>query len=340
MKLIECVANVSEGCDVGVLNTLAAAVESGGGRVLHSHPTRGAGRTVITFAAAPEAIEEAGFRLVEAAIRHIDMRRYHGVHPCIGAADVVPFVPLGDATLQECIECAERTARRVGDELGLPVYLYGEAARQPERRRLSYLRRGGYAALAARIASGTFPPDYGPSMVGTAGASAIGARPLMVAYNISLNTRSIETATRIAEKLRSSGYLKRGDAESRPVRVPGCFPNCEAIGWFIEDFNCAQVSINVRDYKAAPLHRIFEKVRELAAPLGVTATGSEIIGLVPRDALVDAGRFYSGCAESEADLVEAAIQGLGLNDKGPFDPDRKILERRLAVAGWNADDAV
>ncbi len=342
MKLVECVINVSEGENTDTIRRIAAAARPHA-HVLHVDTSRSAGRSVITLAGPLESIGEAAFRLIKEAVSSIDMRTYRGVHPAIGAADVCPFIPLFGATMAECSEAARTVAERVGRELNLPVYLYGATASSPERRKLAYLRRAGYPALASRIETGEMNPDFGPSAVGPAGAAIVGARSLMIAYNVTLNSADVRSAAFIAGRIRESGYIQRDengavlrDAQGEALRCAGRFP-CEAIGWRLEEHNRAQVSTNLRRFDLTPLHLIYEEVKQLAAGLQTSVSGSEIVGLVPLQAVLAAGEYYSqNDSAGESELIQAAVAGLGLSDLQAFDPAEKILEYRLAAAGlWD-----
>jgi len=258
------------------------------------------------------------------------MRNYRSVHPCIGAADVCPFVPLKNATIQDCITCAHSLAKRVATELGIPVYLYGAAAQDPARRALSTLRKGGYRGLAQRFQTGELPPDYGgPCFNPSSGAIAIGARDILIAFNINLATTSETTAKKIAARIRSSAP----PSEIGPYRLP--LPHCQAIGWYIDEYGFAQVSTNLTAYQVTPPHQLFQAVEALAKEAGTSVTGSELIGLIPKGALLAAGLYYKNTTtRTEDSLIDTAIEKLGLHSLRPFDRKERILEEALNHAGW------
>jgi len=321
--LLECVPNFSEGLDQAVIDAIAhAAAEVASVRLLNVDSGRAANRTVITFAGPKEAVIEAAFRAIAAACRFIDMRRHIGVHPRMGAADVCPFAPLAGAAMADAVEAARVLGARVGSELNTPVYLYGHAASKPDRRELSALRKGEYEALPLKLADPAWPPDFGPVRFNPrTGATAIGARPLMIAYNVNLTGSSLGTARRIAGEIRESG--RRGK--------PGLFRGLRAIGWRIEDFDRIQISMNIHDPLAAPLFDVYRAVDRLARAHGAAADGSEAVGLIPYRALAEAGmRFRPGAEGDEA--LEAAVEGLGLCSVKAFSTPTHVLERALGIA--------
>ena len=343
MRLVECVPNFSEGRDKGVIAAITAAMEAASATVLDVDMGAATNRTVITMAGEPEMVEEAAFQAIRTAAALIDMTRHHGEHPRIGATDVCPFVPLAGTTMEECVQIARRVGERVGRELGIPVYLYERAATVESRRSLADIRKGEYEGLEAKLKDPQWAPDFGPAVfVPRSGATVIGAREFLIAWNINLNTRDKTLASRIAIKLRETGGPARGadgerllDPSGAPVQVPGLLPAVRAVGWFIEEYGIAQVSINLLDFRRTPLHVVFEEAKRLASELGVAVTGSEIVGLVPREALLQAGRYYlvrqgasPGAPESE--LVHMAIRSLGLSDVKPFAPAEKVIEYRMS----------
>jgi len=338
MKLIECVPNFSEGRDRAVIDAIAAEITATPGAVLLDvDPGAATNRTVVTFIGEPEAVEEAAFRAIRAAAASIDMSRHRGEHPRLGATDVCPFIPVSGATMQDCVEVARRLGARVGAELAIPVYLYEAAATRPERRSLADIRKGEYEALPEKLKNPAFAPDFGPARFSPkAGATVIGAREFLIAYNVNLNTRDKKLANAIAQALREAGKTAKGpDGTSKTV--PGRFKECRAVGWYIEEFGRAQVSINLTDYKVTPLHEVFDAACEEAAKLGLRVTGSELVGLIPREALLAAGDHYlarqgktSGVPESER--VHTAVLSLGLAELAPFDAARKVIEYRYAGA--------
>jgi len=341
-KIVECVPNFSEGRDKKVIEAIVSAIEKGGAQVLDVDMGFATNRTVVTMAGELEAVEESAFLGIKTACELIDMRRHKGEHPRVGACDVCPFVPIEGATMQDCIEMARRVGKRVGEELKVPVFLYAEAATAPERRRLEWIREGEYEGLRKRLLDPNFKPDFGPQeMNEKSGACIIGAREFLIAYNINLNTKQKVLASRIAVKLREAGGIARDPdqeplvgPDGSPIKVRGLFQDLKAVGWFIEEYGIAQVSINVTNYRKTPLHLIYEETKRIANDMGVEVTGSEIVGLVPKEALLSSARFYlrrqgvSG-AMPENELIHIAIKSLGLNDAKPFDPFAKVIEYRL-----------
>ncbi len=340
MKLIECVPNFSEGRDPSVIDAITGAITATEGAVLLDvDPGAATNRTVVTFVGSPEAVEEAAFQAIRTAAALIDMTKHHGEHPRMGATDVCPFVPLQDVTMDECVALARRLGRRVGEELGIPVFLYEAAAVDQERSSLAVVRRGEYEGLSDR----TDPPDFGPGDFNPrSGATAIGAREFLIAYNINLNTRDRRLANRIAGVLRETGRPRRDEtgaivreADGTPIREPGIFKELRGVGWYIEEYGRAQLSFNLTNHKVTSLHEVFDAACREAEALGLRVTGSELVGLVPRDALLTAGDHYltrqgatSGVAESER--IHAAVLSLGLDDLAPFDPAGKVIEYRYA----------
>lgn len=345
MKIIECVPNISEGRDRAVLDAVADAVRAVPGvQLLDVDPGAETNRTVFTFVGGPDAVAEAAFRLAQTAARLIDMRTHKGAHARMGATDVVPFVPVGGgATMDDCVELARRTGARIAAELGIPVYLYERAASRPERRSLAEVRRGEYEGLAAKLEDPRWAPDFGaPVFNERSGATIVGARPFLIAYNVDLNTPEKKLAHDIALEIREQGRKLKGpdgkvvrDAEGREVSKPGTLPAIRAVGWFIPEFGRAQVSINVLDYAITPPHRAFDEVEAEAHRRGLRVTGSELVGLVPLEALRLAGAHYlekqgRTPAVPEPDLVGMASLSLGLSDVKPFDPAAAVIDYRLA----------
>ncbi|MDQ7006808.1 MAG: glutamate formimidoyltransferase [Acidobacteriota bacterium] len=344
-KIIECVPNVSEGRDQAVLEQIAETVRGVEGVVLLDvDPGAETHRTVFTFVGDPEAVAEAAFRFARTALRLIDMTQHRGAHARMGAVDVMPFVPAGGgATMDDCVALARRVGRRIGEELEIPVFLYERAATRPQRQSLAEVRRGEYEGLAARLATEEGRPDFGPAaFVPRSGATAVGARPFLIAYNVDLNTSDRKLAHDIALDIREQGRLRRDadgkivrDAEGNKLRKPGIHRNVRAVGWYIPEFGRAQVSINLTDFNVTAPHEVFETIRKLARERGLRVTGSEIVGLVPLEAMLMAGRHYLGlqgrsAALPEPDLVAQAIASLGLDDVKPFDPAQAIIDYRLA----------
>ncbi len=345
-KIVECVPNFSEGRNQEVINKIADAIRSVEGVVLLDvDPGQATNRTVYTFVGEPEAVKEAAFRAIKTAAELIDMRQHQGEHPRMGAADVVPFVPVSGVTMEDCVRLAEELGKRVGEELGIPVYLYEYAARSEERRSLANIREGEYEALPKKLQDPKWKPDFGPAefneRVAKTGATVIGAREFLIAYNVNLNTRDKKLAHEIALNIREKGRYKRDangkivrDERGNKVRVPGKLKAVRAIGWYIDEYGQAQVSINLVNYKITPLHRVFEACVEEAQKLGLRVTGSEIVGLVPKEAILQAGRYFlkkqgRSTAVSEEELIHIADLSLGLSQLYPFKPDEKIIELRL-----------
>ncbi len=336
MKLIECVPNFSEGRDRAVIDAITADIVSTPGAVLLDvDPGAATNRTVVTFIGEPDVVEEAAFRAIKKAAATIDMTRHRGEHPRQGATDVCPFIPVQGATMGDCVAIAKKLGKRVGEELGIPVYLYEAAATRPERRSLADIRKGEYEALPEKMKDPAFAPDFGPAKFNAqSGATAIGAREFLIAYNINLNTRDKKLANTIAQALREAGKSTKG-ADGTITKIPGRFKECRAVGWYIEEFGRAQVSINLTNYKVTPLHEVFDAACEEAAKLGLRVTGSELVGLIPREALLAAGDHYlakqgktNGVPEKER--VHTAVLSLGLSELGAFDPDLKVIEYRYA----------
>jgi glutamate formiminotransferase len=344
MKLVECVPNISEGRRPEVYEAAAAAAASVSGvTLLNVDPGADTNRTVITFVGAPEAVLEAAFQLVRKGIELIDMTTHRGAHPRIGAVDVVPFIPVSDVTMDECAGLARRLGDRVGRELHVPVYLYEHAASASYRRNLADVREGEYEGHARKLTDPRWLPDFGPAeFVPRSGAIVIGARKFLVAYNVNINTLDKRLATRVAFDVRERGRMKRDedgnpivDGKGEPLWEPGLLKSVKAVGWVIPEFGCAQISINLTDLDVTPLHMAFDTCDERARERGLRVTGSEIVGLVPRDVLLAAGRHYLArmgrpTGVSEAALMHTAIRTLGLSELKPFDPKERVIEYRLA----------
>ena len=342
MKLIECVPNFSEGRDREAIDAITAEISATPGAVLLDvDPGAATNRTVVTFVGTPEAVEEAAFRAIRRASQLIDMAKHHGEHPRMGATDVCPFVPVQGATMEDCVEIARRLGRRVGEELRFPVFLYEAAASRPERRSLSEIRQGEYEALPEKLKQPGFAPDFGPAEFNAkSGATVIGARQFLIAYNVNLNTRDRRLANRIAQELRETGKVRR-DAEGQLVRgpdgkaerEPGRFQECRGVGWYIEEYGRAQISFNLTNWNVTSMHAVFDACCEEAEKLGLRVTGSELVGLAPREALLAAGDHYlarqgqtTGVAEKER--IRIAVLSMGLDELGPFDPGAKVIEYR------------
>lgn len=335
-KLVECVPNVSEGRRRGIIEAIGDAVRGVAGVcLLDVDAGAAANRTVYTFVGPPDTVGEAAFRVAACCTRLIDMRTQSGTHPRLGALDVCPFVPLANTTMEECVELARAVGARIGRELDVPVYFYERAARHEGRRLLADVRAGEYEGLEARLVDARWAPDCGPAAFRPAfGACVVGARPVLVAFNVTLATDDVAKARTIAARVRERSATGR--------RLPAV----RAIGWVIEEYARAQVSLNLVDVDRTPPHVAYEAVREEAAALGVGVEGSELIGLIPLDALLSAGRFYAARdartnahdgrpdTSDRASLIDAAIRGLGLARHRPFEPHRRVIE--LAVAEWTS----
>jgi glutamate formiminotransferase / formiminotetrahydrofolate cyclodeaminase len=343
MQIVECVPNISEGRRPEIYHAVAdAAATVSGVTVLNVDPGADTNRTVITFVGTPDAVLEAAFRLVKKGIELIDMTTHRGAHPRIGAVDVVPFIPVANVTMDECAELARKLAQRVGDELRVPAYLYEHAASAPHRRNLADIREGEYEGCARKLLDPLWQPDHGPcEFVPRSGAVVIGARKFLVAYNVNLNTLDKRLANRVAFDIRERGRVRRDehdqpllDEQGNPLWEPGLLKSVKAVGWVIPEFGCAQISINLTDLDVAPLHVVFDACEERARERGLRITGSEIVGLVPRQVLLDAGRHYLGkmgrpTGVPESALVHIAIRTLGLGEVKPFDPKERVIEYRL-----------
>ncbi len=344
--LVECVPNFSEGRDRSVIDAISRAISGVSGvRLLDVDAGADTNRTVYTFVGAPEAVSEAAFRAAVAAGELIDMSKHEGAHPRMGALDVCPIVPISGVTMDQCVATAQALGRRLAEALALPVYFYEYAATRPERRNLADIRAGEYEGLREKLAKAEWAPDAGPAAFNERlGASVVGAREFLIAYNVNVNSRDQKLANEVALNIREAGRLKRDakglvvtDAQGRELRVPGRLKAVKAIGWYIEQYRQAQVSINLLSYRTTPLHEVFETTREEAGKLGLVVTGSELVGMTPLEPMLEAGRFYlkkqgrsTGLPERE--LVEIAVQSLGLAQLSPFDPDKRIIEYAVRVA--------
>lgn len=344
-RLIECVPNFSEGRDLSIIKQITDSIESVEGiKLLDVDPGKATNRTVVTFVGEPEAVVEAAFRGVKMASQVIDMRQHHGEHPRIGACDVLPLVPVAGVTLAECAEMARALAKRIADEIGVPTYCYEAAALRPERKNLAVVRRGEYEALQQRITQPDEMPDFGggawTEQAALSGATVVGARDFLIAVNFNLNTTSTRRANAIAFDVREKGRPMREkpivgkivrDENGKPVMIPGTLKGCKAIGWFIEEYGIAQVSMNITDIAQTPLHVAFEEVCRAAAARGVRVTGTEIVGLVPRTALLEAGKYFLRKQErslgiTDQEILDCAVRSMGLAELCPFKPEEKIVE--------------
>lgn len=338
-RIIECVPNFSEGSDKTIIDRITAEIEKVAGvTLLDVDLGQDTNRTVVTFAGAPEMVVEAAFQAIKKAAELIDMTRHCGAHPRMGATDVCPLVPVSGVTMAECVELARKLGRRVADELQIPVYLYEEAATSEERRSLAWLRAGEYEGLTEKLRRPEFQPDFGEAVFNPkTGATVIGAREFLIAYNINLNTRNVRLAQEIAGRLREKGRTVRDPQTGERQAVPGLLKAVRAVGWYIEEYKMAQVSINLLNCRTTPLHRVFEEAAKLAAEYGLRVTGSELVGLIPLEAMLACGRHFlekqgMSCGVDEAELVRVAVQTLGLSEIAPFAPEHKIVEYRFRQA--------
>lgn len=340
MKLVECVPNFSEGKDLEKIKTITKEIESTPHvTLLDVDPGESTNRTVVTFIGTPEGVKEAAFKAIKKASEVIDMRKHKGAHSRIGATDVCPFVPVSEVTMEDCIKLAHELSDRVAKELNIPIYLYEEAAQRPERKNLANIRVGEYEGLQEKLKDPEWAPDYGkPVYNAKAGATVIGAREFLIAYNVNLNTKDRKLAQHIALNIREKGRAKRDkdgniarDEKGKAIKVTGKFKEVKAVGWYIKDYGIAQISINFTNYKISPPHLVFDETIKEAEKIGLRVTGSELVGLIPKEAMIMAGRYYltkqgksPGIPEEE--LIKTAVLSLGLNDVAPFDPQKKIIE--------------
>ncbi len=346
-QIIECVPNFSEGNNPEIIKQITNAIESVEGvKLLHVDMGKATNRTVVTFAGAPQAVIEAAFLGIQKAAELIDMRSHKGEHPRMGATDVCPLVPVSGISMQECAEWAIKLGEKVGKELAIPVYLYEDAQPNKNRSNLSIIRLGEYEGFAKKIKLPEWKPDFGPSELPLKyGATVIGARDFLIAFNINLNTKSTRLANRIAFDVREAGRVKREgnpisgkivkDENGVDVRIPGTLKAVKAIGWYIEEYGMAQISMNLTNYKITSVHKAFDEVRAKGEERGIRITGSELVGLVPLQSLLDAGKYYlqkqgRSMGVSDNELIDIAVQSLGLNQLGVFNPQERIIEYILA----------
>lgn len=347
--IIECVPNFSEGHDMQVIKQITDVIEQVEGvKLLDVDPGKATNRTVVTFVGHPDAVIEAAFRAIRKASEVIDMSKHKGEHPRMGATDVCPLIPVSGISMEETAAYAQQLAARVGNELSLPVYLYEYAQSNKERSNLSVIRAGEYEGFFDKIKLPEWKPDFGPAVMNArAGATVIGARDFLIAYNINLNTKSVRLANSVAFDVREAGRVKREgnpitgkivkDEHGNEVRIPGTLKACKAIGWYIEEYGIAQISMNLTNYKITSVHRAFEEVCKSADQRGMRVTGSELVGLIPLDAILDAGRYFlqkqkRSLGVSEQELIQIAVKSLGLDELAPFDPKKKIIEYQLRDA--------
>ena len=356
-QIVECVPNFSEGRDKAVIKQITDVIEASDGvKLLDVDPGEATNRTVVTFVGSPEAVVDAAFRAVKKAGEVIDMRRHHGAHPRMGATDVLPLVPVSGITLEECAALARKLAERIAAEAGIPCYCYEAAALKPERRNLAVCRKGEYEALPERMADAAEQPDFGARPfddgVARTGCTAVGARDFLIAVNFNLNTTSTRRANAVAFDVREKGRPERignpitgeikRDGNGRPVMRPGTLKGTKAIGWYIKEYGIAQVSMNITDINATPLHAAFDEVSRAAQARGMRVTGTEIVGLVPERALIDAGKYFlrkqhRSTGMPKEDILNIAIKSMGLDDLRPFVPEEKVIEYMLD-AGNAAQD--
>ncbi|MCM1502664.1 MAG: glutamate formimidoyltransferase [Bacteroidales bacterium] len=353
-RIIECVPNFSEGRNTETIEAIVDAIDKGGQaagcanpgvKILNVDPGEATNRTVVTFVGSPEAVVEAAFQGVKCAGELIDMRHHHGAHPRSGATDVLPLIPISGITLQECAELARKLAERIFCELGIPCYCYEASAYKPERKNLAVCRSGEYEALPEKIADPERRPDFGPGTftekAAISGASNVGARDFLIAVNFNLNTTSTRRANAVAFDVREKGRPKREgnpitgkvvkDENGKTVMIPGTLKGCKAIGWFIDEYGIAQVSMNITDINTTPLHVAFDEVCRAAQARGLRVTGTEIVGLVPKRTLIEAGRYFLEKQErstgiSEDEIIRIAVKSMGLDDLKPFNPKEKVIE--------------
>lgn len=329
---------------MGIIRRITDQIESVEGvKLLDVDPGKATNRTVVTFVGEPEAVVEAAFRAIRQAAELIDMNKHKGEHPRMGATDVCPLIPISGVTMEETVEYSRQLAKRVGEELGISVFLYEYSASDPRWKNLANIRAGEYEGMAAKLNGSDFVPDFGPRQLHpTAGVTAIGARDFLVAYNINLNTTSVRRANSVAFDVREQGRIltKDGknllDEQGQPLRQPGTCKSVKAIGWYIQEYGIAQISMNLTNINDTPVHIAFEECCKSATRRGMRVTGSEIVGMVPLRVLLDAGRYFllqqqRSVGVSEAELIKIAIKSLGLNDIAPFDPQKKIIEYVLAA---------
>ncbi len=345
-QLIECVPNFSEGSDLNLIKQITNEVETVEGvRLLNVDPGKATNRTVVTFVGSPEGVIEAAFRAIKKAGELIDMSKHTGEHPRMGATDVCPLIPIANISMEETAKWAQKLAERVGKELSLPVYLYEAAQADKKRNNLSVIRAGEYEGFFKKIKLPEWKPDFGPAEFDAKrGATVIGARDFLVAYNVNLNTTSTRRANSIAFDVREAGRVKRdgnpitgkivNDANSKPIFIPGSLKNVKAIGWYIEEYGVAQISMNLTNINITPVHIAFDEVCKKANERGIRVTGSELVGLIPLKAMLDAGKYFllkqqRSIGVSEKELIKIAIKSMGLDELAPFKPEERIIEYML-----------
>lgn len=345
-QLIECVPNFSDGLDPEVMKQITDEIQKVRGvKLLDVDPGKATNRTVVTFVGEPQPVIEAAYLAIKKASELIDMTQQKGEHPRIGATDVCPLIPITNITMEETVQFAHKLAKRVGRDLNIPVYMYESAATRPERQNLATIRSGEYEGLPQKLKDPNWKPDYGPTQFNAhSGATVIGARDFLIAYNVNLNTTSVRLANSVAFDVREKGRVKRvgnkatgaivKDRKGNPKRMPGACKCVKAIGWFIEEYDVAQISMNLTNIRVTPLHVAFEACRKSANKRGLRITGSELIGLMPLEVMLEAGRYFlkqqkRSIGVSEAELIKVAVKSLGLDELGAFDPRKKIIEYQL-----------
>ena len=339
-QLIECVPNFSEGSNLQVINQITDAISSVEGvKLLNVDPGKATNRTVVTLVGEPAAVVEAAFRGIQKAAELIDMSKHHGEHPRMGATDVCPFIPVANITMEETAAWSQKLAKRVGEELNIPVYLYEDAQSDKSRSNLSVIRAGEYEGFFKKIKEPQWKPDFGPAEFSAkSGGTVIGARDFLIAYNVNLNSKSVKRANSIAFDIREAGRIKTDekgkkvlDGQGNEIRIPGSLKGVKAIGWYIEEYGQAQVSINITQFKETPLHIVFEECYKSAYNRGARVTGSELVGLVPLSAMLDAGKYFLkkqrlSAGVSDEELIHIAVKSMGLDELGPFDMKQRIIE--------------
>ena len=345
-QLIECVPNFSEGRDMSIIKQITDEIESVDGvKLLDVDPGMATNRTVVTFVGEPELVIEAAYLAIKKASQIIDMSKHSGEHPRMGATDVCPLIPIANISMDEVVKYAHKLAKRAGQTLGMPFYMYEAAATKKDRKNLATIRAGEYEGLPEKLKDSNWKPDYGPAQFNPrTGATVIGARDFLIAYNINLNTTSVRRANSVAFDIREKGRLKRKgnsitgtvlkDKKGEPLRTKGTCRGVKAIGWYIEEYGVAQISMNITNINVTPLHKAFEATDKSAQKRGLRVTGSELVGLVPLKVMLDAGKYFlkkqkRSIGVSEDELIKIAIKSLGLDELGPFDPYKKIIEYQL-----------
>lgn len=345
-QLIECVPNFSEGVDMNIIDQIGEEIKSiEGVKLLDIDPGKATNRTVVTFVGEPSKVIEAAFLAIKKASELIDMSKHKGEHPRMGATDVCPLIPIAGISMDETVEYAKKLAKRVGEEVGIPIYLYENAASTEERKNLANIRSGEYEALPKKMKDPHWKPDFGPAKFNArSGATVIGARDFLVAYNVNLNTTSVKRANSVAFDVREKGRVKREgdpingtilrDENGEPLRVPGMLKSVKGIGWYIEEYGLAQVSMNLTNVSVCTLHEAFEACRASANKRGLRVTGSELVGLVPKKVMLDAGKYYltqqnRSLGIDDDEIIRIAIKSMGLDELSEFDPNKKIIEHLL-----------